>query len=51
MNNIIYFKDYLNKNEEVCEDTIMVQRDKIILQREEIRKQREIILDNDNDKR
>ena len=51
MNNIIYFKDYLNKNEEVCEDTIMEQRDKIILQREEIRKQRKMILDNDNDKR
>ena len=51
MNNIIYFKDYLNKNKEVCEDTIMEQRDKIILQREEIRKQREMILDNDNDKR
>ena len=51
MNNIIYFKDYLNKNEQVCEDTIMEQRDKIILQREEIRKQREMILDNDNDKR
>ena len=51
MNNIIYFKDYLNKNEEVCEDTIMEQRDKIILQRQEIRKQREMILDNDNDKR
>jgi hypothetical protein len=51
MNNIIYFKDYLNKNEEVCEDTIIEQRDRITLQREEIRKQREMILDNDNDKR